>query len=78
MRPHNHAAPFFPCDDKLVCVAGGDFNRYAPIKTCYRFCNLNRYNVPWRGDALTNDTNIDGGDLTGGWITGGEAGAPPD
>lgn len=48
------------------------------FKTCYRFCDLNRYNVSWRGDAFTNDTNIDGGDLTGGWITGGEAGAPPD
>lgn len=34
-------------------------------------CSMCRYNIPWRGDAFTNDTTVDGGDLTGGWIGGG-------
>lgn len=33
------------------------------------------YDIPWRGDSFINDTNILGGDLDGGWITGGAAGA---
>lgn len=32
------------------------------------------YRIPWRGDSFTNDTNVVGDDLTGGWITGGPAG----
>lgn len=40
-------------------------------------CQLCSYNIPWRGDAFTNDTTITGGDLTGSWITGGTSSAFP-
>lgn len=49
----------------FACTAISDSPQVAAVG------QMRRYKIPWRGDAFTNDTTVDGGDLTGGWIGGG-------